>query len=94
MEKLTLPIEKLPCLTGTTKDLINSGMWFLYGIKSELFEKAVYCLSADQFYYLDENGAVIKIFATLPEKIEFNSVYTFDGLPKPEVSRNAVTIWN
>lgn len=94
MEKETMISSSLSKLNGTTKDLINSGIWFLYKVRYTENENVKYCLSADQIYLLDSEGAIISKMSITPKEMSTESTIIFSDLPKPEISsNNVVKVW-
>ncbi len=93
MERKEMISSDIPKLNGTTKDLINSGIWFLYKINYETVPEAKYCLSADQTYLLDSEGSIISKDVVLPKEIVLDTPITFSDLPKPPVQKNLVLSW-
>lgn len=81
-------------LTGTTKDLINMGIWFLYETRYEKFPNAKYFLSADKKYYLLAcDGSVIASLSDYPVDLEYNTRIIFSDMPKLEPVRNFSRLW-
>ena len=81
MENRTIPASELPQISGLIKDVVNMGLWFLYGIRYESNENAKYALAtARNEYLLDKDG---NILSPVPKDndIEYLSKITFTGIP-------------
>lgn len=95
MERREIVSSTLPKLNGTTKDLINSGIWFLYGVTFQENKDVKYCLCADQTYLLDKDGSIISKMSVSPSDLNIEFPLTFSDLPKPSVSTNSVvSVWD
>lgn len=81
-------------LTGTTKDLINMGIWFLYETQYDKFPAAKYFLSADKKYYLlTDNGDVITSLSDYPVDLKYDTRIIFSDMPKFEPIKNFRRLW-
>ena len=87
MDTKTLPATDLPLLSGTIKDAINFGIWFLYEISYSPNPDAKYSLATSRGeFLLTQNGDVI---SPIPEKagetLRYNCKITFTGIPSAPV---------
>lgn len=81
MENKTMSASELPQISGLIKDVVNMGMWFLYGIRCESVPTAKYALATDKNeYLLDEEGSVISP-SPKDGSVEYLSKITFTGIP-------------
>ena len=93
MGKKEIISSDIPKLNGTTKDLINTGVWFLYEINYDNVPEAAYCLSADQAYLLDKEGTILNKYSSIPKEIKLDTSISFSDLPKPAANKNLVVKW-
>lgn len=87
MDTKTLPATDLPKLSGTIKDAINFGLWFLYEISYTGNPNARFSLSTSRGeFLLTQDGDVI---SPIPEEavdeLKYNCKVTFTGIPSAPV---------
>lgn len=87
MDQKTLPATDLPCLSGTIKDAINFGLWFLYEISYSQNLDAKYSLATSRGeFLLTQEGDII---SPIPENVTKDLTYlfkiTFSGIPSAPV---------
>lgn len=86
MESKTLPASSLPLLSGTIKDAINFGIWFLYEIEYAKNPSAKYSLSTSKGeFLLTQEGDIIAQILDNPEDVKHQSKITFSGIPSAPV---------
>lgn len=83
MDSRTLPATALPSLSGTVKDAINFGIWFLYEIQYSQNPDAKYSLATSRGeFLLTQEGDIL---SSMPENvgadIQYISKITFSGIP-------------
>jgi len=62
--------SKLRCLTGTIKDLINMGVWFLYEVHNESGMDVSYLLEgAGGYHLLTSDGTIVKLYLSILENL-------------------------
>lgn len=94
MDSISLHSTQFTKLNATTKDLINMGEWFLYGIEYPSIPTAKYYLSTDQMsFYLSEDGSIIQKTPITPSDLILLNQISFDDLPKPSTLRNFSVAW-
>lgn len=85
MESKTLLASELPLLSGTIKDAINFGIWFLYEISDPHNPNANYSLSTSHGeFLLTHDGEVISMI-TEKAGIDYKYKVTFTGIPSAPV---------
>lgn len=87
METKTLPANALPRLSGSVKDAINFGIWFLYEITYSQNLNAKYSLSTSRGeFLLTKEGDIISL---IPESVGDDFKYlakiNFTGIPAAPV---------
>lgn len=87
METRILPANALPRLSGSVKDAINFGIWFLYEITFSQNPNAKFSLSTSRGeFLLTKEGDII---SPIPEKVgddfKYISKITFTGIPTAPV---------
>jgi hypothetical protein len=87
MEQITLPATALPNLSGTIKDAINFGLWFLYEISYSKDLNAKYSLATSRGeFLLTQDGDVISVIPeNAPKDLNYLSQITFSGIPSAPV---------
>ena len=93
METKEIESRVLPQLNGTTKDLVNNGIWFLYTLSDSPVKEAVYCLVADKTYLLNSQGNIVSVPVVDIQKINCKERLLFSDLPKPIVQENVAVKW-
>lgn len=94
-----LDIKQLPSVqftqfSGTTKDLINMGEWFLYQVYYEELPQAKYYLETDKDkFFLKEDGLVIQKVQKTPDTMTYIASIKFNDLPQSEFVRNMSVLW-
>ncbi len=80
-------------LNGTTKDLINYGVWFLYEVDYNANENVKYLLSTDtQDFLLANDGSALGIYPK-NTAIEYKTRINFEDIPKPPVLNIDKPLW-
>lgn len=87
METKILPANALPKLSGSVKDAINFGIWFLYEISFSRNLNAKYSLSTSRGeFLLTKEGDILSL---IPENVGDDFKYiaqiTFTGIPSAPV---------
>ncbi len=93
MESKQIESNLLPELNGTTKDLINNGVWFLYALENSPVQDAKYCLVADKTYILNSRGSIINVSAELIQSLTYKERLMFSDLPKTIAQENVAVKW-
>lgn len=82
MENRKISASELPQISGLIKDVVNMGLWFLYGIRCKSNENAKYALATDKGeFLLDSEGNALSLVPK-NEQIEYVSRITFTGIPE------------
>ena len=87
MDQKTLPATALPSLSGTIKDAINFGLWFLYEISYLPNSSAKYSLATSRGeFLLTQDGDIISpIPENVTEDLQYLFKITFSGIPSAPV---------
>lgn len=87
MDTKTLPATDLPKLSGTIKDAINFGLWFLYEISYAQNTDAKYSLSTSrgEFLLTQEGDVISPIPEDVRGELKYNYKITFTGIPSAPV---------
>jgi hypothetical protein len=87
MDQKTLPATALPSLSGTIKDAINFGLWFLYEISYLPNSSAKYSLATSRGeFLLTQDGDIISpIPEDVTEDLKYLFKITFSGIPSAPV---------
>lgn len=93
MDQKTLPATDLPRLSGTVKDAINFGLWFLYEISYLPNSSAKYSLatSRGEFLLTQDGDIISRVPENVTQKENVNqdltyiSKITFSGIPSAPV---------
>lgn len=93
METKEIESRVLPQLNGTTKDLVNNGIWFLYSLNDSPVKEADYCLVADKTYLLNNQGNIVSVSAADIQTLTYKERLLFSDLPKPVVQENVAVKW-
>ena len=89
METKFLPATNLPLLSGSVKDAINFGIWFLYEITYTENLNAKYSLKTSKGEYLltEEGDYISPIPEKASDKFKYLHKIIFSGIPQaPEVN--------
>ena len=74
--------SKLRCLTGTIKELINMGVWFLYEVHNESGMDVSYLLAgAGGYHLLTSDGAIVETLPIYPRELECEAQILFEDMP-------------
>lgn len=93
MKTKDITSSSLNKLNGTTKDLINYGIWFLYEVDYPLDPNVKYLLSNDkQDMLLAEDGGAIGICRKGVD-VNYKSIINFNDIPKPQKINLAEKVW-
>lgn len=85
---------KLQCLNGTTKDLINMGMWVLYKVNDDKYPGVVYFLEAEREYYLlNAEGKALSSSSKYPNELKYGARILFSDIPFSESIDNFKPAW-
>lgn len=90
METKEIQSNLLPLLNGSTKDLVNNDIWFLYTLEDFPVKDVKYCLVADKSYILNDKGSIISADA---QSVKYKERLLFSDLPKPIVQENVAIKW-
>ena len=94
MEIKKILSSKLKCMSGTARDLINMGMWFLYEVNDNRFPDVAYFLSAERdYYFLASDGRIMESLPNYPKELECKVRILFDDIPFPESIDNFQPAW-
>lgn len=94
METKKILSSELKCMSGTARDLINMGMWFLYEVDDARFPGVAYFLSAERdCYFLASDGKILESLPSYPKELEFEVRILFDDIPFPESIDNFQPAW-
>ena len=94
MEVKKILSSDLRCLSGTIRDLINMGMWFLYEIHMNELPDVSYFLAGEEDYYLlASDGKVMDSLSTYPKGLECKARILFEDIPIPESIDNFQPAW-
>ncbi len=94
MEIKKILSSKLKCMSGTARDLINMGMWFLYEVDDARFPDVAYFLSAERdYYFLASDGKIMESLPNYPKELECKVRILFDDIPFPESIDNFQPAW-
>lgn len=87
METKVLPANALPRLSGSVKDAINFGIWFLYEISFSQNVNAKYSLSTSrgEFLLTKEGDIISPIPEIVGDDFKYISKITFNGIPTAPV---------
>lgn len=87
METRTLPANKLPHLSGTIKDAINFGLWFLYEIDypENIYAKYALATTTRGEFLLTQDGDIISPLPNDIDKNIYKCKILFDGIPSAPV---------
>lgn len=87
MDPKTLPATALPRLSGTVKDAINFGIWFLYEISYSQNSNARYSLatSRGEFLLTEEGDIISSMPENVGEDIQYLYKITFSGIPSAPI---------
>ena len=87
MDQKTLPATDLPRLSGTVKDAINFGLWFLYEISYSPNPSAKYSLATSrrEFLLTQEGDIISPIPEDVTEDLKYLFKITFSGIPSAPV---------
>ena len=83
MDQKNLPATDLPKLSGTVKDAINFGIWFLYEIRYSQNSNAKYSLATSRGeFLLTQEGDIISLMPeNIGDDLQYISKITFSGIP-------------
>ena len=94
MEVKKIQSTKLKCLNGTTKDLINMGMWVLYEVNDDDFPDVAYFLEAErEYYFLNADGKALSSSSKYPPELKYGARILFNDIPFPESIENFQPTW-
>lgn len=94
MEVEKIQSSKLKCLNGTTKDLINMGIWVLYEVNDDKFPDIAYFLEAEREYYLlNTDGKALSSSSKYPMELKYGARILFEDIPFPESIDNFQLAW-
>ena len=87
MNEITLPATDLPRLSGTVKDAINFGLWFLYEISYSQNSSAKYSLatSKGEFLLTQDGDIIAPIPKNISKELDYKSKITFSGITSAPV---------
>lgn len=86
--------SKLKHLSGTIRDLINMGMWFLYEVHTDESSDVSYFLAGEEDYYLlSSDGKIMESLSSYPKGLECKAQILFEDIPIPESIDNFQPVW-